>query len=82
MKNLKGGTLLALVILALTIAAYLKTYNADYVPIEDIKADQAQADEVGGYSEELAVVHVYEDGCLEVIDEVDGGIKFYCEADF
>jgi len=82
MKDFKAGSLLALVILALTIAAYLKTYNADYVPITDIKADQAQADEVGGYAEELAVVHVYEDGCLEVIDEVDGGIKFYCEADF
>lgn len=82
MKDLKGGTKLALVILALTIAAYLKTYNADYVPVTDIKADQAQADEVGGYAEELAVVHVYEDGCLEVMDEVDGDINFYCETEF
>ena len=85
MKDFKAGSLLALVILALTITAYLKTYNADYVPIEDIKADKV--DEVGGsyagrYEEELAVVHVYEDGCLEVMDEVDGDIKFYCEADF
>ena len=80
MQDFKAGTLLALVILALTITAYLKTYNADYVPIEDIKADQV--DDVGGYMEELSVVHVYEDGCLEVMDEVDGDIKFYCEADF
>lgn len=85
MKDFKAGSLLALVILALTITAYLKTYNADYVPIEDIKADQV--DEVGGsdgglYAEELAVVHVYEDGCLEVMDELDGDIKFYCEAEF
>ena len=85
MEDFKAGTLLALVILALTITAYLKTYNADYVPIEDIKADQV--DEVGGsdggrYAEELSVVHVYEDGCLEVMDEVDGDIKFYCGADF
>ena len=54
MKDFKAGTLLALVILALTITAYLKTYNADYVPIEDIKADQ-----VGGYEKELTVAHVY-----------------------
>ena len=80
MEDFKAGTLLALVILALTITAYLKTYNADYVPVTDIKADQV--DEVGGYEEELSVVHVYEDGCLEVMDEVDGDIKFYCEADF
>ena len=77
MKDFKAGTLLALVILALTITAYLKTYNADYVPIEDIKADQ-----VDEYEKELTVAHVYEDGCLEVMDEVDGDIKFYCEADF
>ena len=77
MKDFKAGALLALVILALTITAYLKTYNADYVPIEDIKADQ-----VGGYEKELTVAHVYEDGCIEVMDEVDGDIKFYCEADF
>lgn len=82
MKGFKAGTLLALVILALTITAYLKTYNADYVPIEDIKANQAQADEVSGHEKELTVVHVYEDGCIEVMDEVGGDIKFYCEADF
>ena len=28
------------------------------------------------------ITHVYEDGCLEVMDEVDGDIKFYCETDF
>ena len=77
MKDFKAGALLALVILALTITAYLKTYNADYVPIEDIKADQ-----VDEYEKELTVAHVYEDGCLEVMDEVDGDIKFYCETDF
>ena len=77
MKDFKAGSLLALVILALTITAYLKTYNADYVPIEDIKADQ-----VDEYEKELTVAHVYEDGCLEVMDELDGGIKFYCETDF
>ena len=77
MKDFKAGALLALVILALTITAYLKTYNADYVPIEDIKADQ-----VDEYEKELTVAHVYEDGCLEVMDEVDGDIKFYCETDY
>ena len=77
MKDFKAGALLALVILALTITAYLKTYNADYVPIEDIKADQ-----VDEHEKELTVAHVYEDGCLEVMDEVDGDIKFYCETDF
>ena len=77
MKDFKAGSLLALVILALTITAYLKTYNADYVPIEDIKADQ-----VDEYEKELTIAHVYEDGCLEVMDEVDGDIKFYCETDF
>lgn len=82
MKGFKAGTLLALVILALTITAYLKTYNADYVPIEDIKAEQTQADEVSGYEKELTVVHVYEDGCIEVMDEVDGDIKFYCVTEF
>ena len=83
MKDFKAGSLLALVILALTITAYLKTYNADYVPIEEIKADQVdEVDEVGRYEKELTIAHVYEDGCLEVMDEVDGVIKFYCEADF
>ena len=77
MKDFKAGSLLALVILALTITAYLKTYNADYVPIEDIKADQ-----VDEYEKELTIAHVYEDGCLEVMDELDGDIKFYCETDF
>ena len=77
MKDFKAGALLALVILALTITAYLKTYNADYVPIEDIKADQ-----VDEYEKELTIAHVYEDGCLEVMDELDGDIKFYCETDF
>ena len=77
MEDFKAGALLALVILALTITAYLKTYNADYVPIEDIKADQ-----VDEYEKELTIAHVYEDGCLEVMDELDGGIKFYCETDF
>ena len=80
MKDFKAGSLLALVILALTITAYLKTYNADYVPIEEIKADQV--DEVGRYEKELTIAHVYEDGCLEVMDEVDGDIKFYCETEF
>ena len=80
MEDFKAGALLALVILSLTITAYLKTYNADYVPIEDIKADQV--DEVVEYEKELTVAHVYEDGCIEVMDEVDGDIKFYCEADF
>ena len=77
MKDFKAGALLALVILALTITAYLKTYNADYVPIEDIKADQ-----VDEYEKEVTIAHVYEDGCLEVMDELDGDIKFYCETDF
>ena len=77
MKDFKAGSLLAMVILALTITAYLKTYNADYVPIEDIKADQ-----VDEYEKELTIAHVYEDGCLEVMDELDGDIKFYCETDF
>ena len=77
MKDFKAGSLLALVILALTITAYLKTYNADYVPIEEIKADQ-----VDEYEKELTIAHVYEDGCIEVMDEVDGDIKFYCETDF
>ena len=85
MKDFKAGSILALVILALTITAYLTTYNADYVPNEDIKADQV--DEVGGsdagrYEKELTVMHVYEDGCIEVMDEVDGAIKFYCETEF
>lgn len=78
MKDFKAGALLALVILALTITAYLTTYNADYVPIEDIKAEQA----VVFPNEELTVTHVYEDGCIEVMDEVDGDIKFYCETEF
>ena len=77
MEDFKAGAFLALVIMALTITAYLKTYNADYVPIEDIKADQ-----VDEYVEELSVVHVYEDGCLEIMDELDGDIKFYCVAEF
>lgn len=50
---------------------------------EPITQEEALANNTVDISEDnYKITHVYEDGCLEVMDELDGDIKFYCETDF
>lgn len=88
-KTIKSIVLLTGVFMAVISAAYASTYNADWEPMDDgqtievvadTMAEQAQAD--GTAAVELTVTHVYEDGCIDVLDEVSGDIAFYCAAEF
>ena len=50
---------------------------------ETITQTEALANNTVDISEyNYKITHVFEDGCIEVMDEVDGDIKFYCETDF
>ena len=50
---------------------------------EPITQAEALANNTVDISEDnYKITHVYEDGCLEVMDKVDGDIKFYCETEF
>ena len=77
-----------LIILSAMLAGFI-LYALGFEP-EAVQAEQetitqaeALANNTVDISEDIyKITHVYEDGCLEVMDEVDGGIKFYCEADF
>ena len=77
-----------LVVLAVMLASFI-LYALGFEP-EAVQAEQypithteALANNTVDISEDnYKITHVYEDGCLEVMDEVDGGIKFYCETDF
>ena len=77
-----------LIILSVMIAGFI-LYALGFEP-EAVQAEQetithteALVNNAVDISEDnYKITHVYEDGCLEVMDEVDGDIKFYCEADF
>ena len=77
-----------LVVLAVMLASFI-LYALGFEP-EAVQAEQypitqteALTNNIVDISEDhYKITHVYEDGCLEVMDEVDGDIKFYCEADF
>ena len=77
-----------LMVLAVMLAGFV-LYALGFEP-EAVQAEQetithteALENNAVDISEDIfKITHVYEDGCLEVMDEVDGDIKFYCEADF
>ena len=77
-----------LVVLAVMLAGFI-LYALGFEPKavqaeqETITHAEALANNTVDISEDnYKITHVYEDGCLEVMDEVDGDIKFYCETDF
>ena len=77
-----------LMVLAVMLAGfvlYALGYEPEAVQAEQEPITQAEAlanNTVDILEDNYKITHVYEDGCIEVVDEVDGDIKFYCEADF
>ena len=77
-----------LVVLAVMLAGFI-LYALGFEP-EAVQAEQetiTQAEALANNTVDISednykITHIYEDGCIEVMDEVDGDIKFYCEADF
>ena len=77
-----------LILLAVMLAGFI-LYALGFEP-EEVQAEQetiTQAEALVNNTVDISediykITHVYEDGCIEVMDEVDGDIKFYCEADF
>ena len=64
---------------------YALGFEPEAVQAEQETITQAEAlvnNAVDISEDNYKITHVYEDGCLEVMDEVDGDIKFYCETDF
>ena len=77
-----------LVVLAVMLAGFV-LYALGFEPKavqaeqETITQTEALTNNIVDISEDnYKITHVYEDGCLEVLNKVDGGIKFYCETDF
>ena len=77
-----------LIILSVMLASfilYALGFEPEAVQAEQETITQAEAlvnNTVDITEDNYKITHVFEDGCLEVMDEVDGDIKFYCEADF
>ena len=77
-----------LIILSVMLAGFI-LYALGFEP-EAVQAEQepiTQAEALANNTVDISednykITHVYEDGCLEVMDKVDGDIKFYCETDF
>ena len=77
-----------LVVLAVMLASFI-LYALGFEP-EAVQAEQetiTQTEALTNNTVDISedhykITHVYEDGCLEVMDKVDGDIKFYCETDF
>ena len=77
-----------LILLAVMLAGFV-LYALGFEP-EAVQAEQetiTQAEALANNTVDISednykITHVYEDGCLEVMNKVDGGIKFYCETDF
>ena len=77
-----------LVVLAVMLASFI-LYALGFEP-EAVQAEQetitqteALTNNTVDISEDIyKITHVYEDGCIEVMDELDGDIKFYCETVF
>ena len=77
--------LLVIAVMLAGFILYALGYDPKAVQAEQEPITQAEAlanNTVGISEDNYKIAHVYEDGCLEVMDEVDGVIKFYCEADF
>ena len=77
-----------LILLSVMLAGFI-LYALGFEP-EAVQAEQetiTQAEALANNTVDISednykITHVYEDGCLEVMNKVDGGIKFYCETDF
>ena len=77
-----------LMVLSVMLAGFV-LYALGFEP-EAVQAEQetiTQAEALANNTVDISednykITHIYEDGCIEVMDEVDGDIKFYCEADF
>ena len=77
-----------LILLAVMLAGFI-LYALGFEP-EAVQAEQetiTQAEALANNTVDISednykITHIYEDGCIEVMGEVDGDIKFYCEADF
>ena len=77
-----------LMVLSVMLAGFI-LYALGFEP-EAVQAEQetiTQAEALANNTVDISednykITHVFEDGCLEVMDEVDGDIKFYCEEDF
>ena len=77
-----------LIILSVMLAGFI-LYALGFEP-EAVQAEQepiTQAEALANNTVDISednykITHVYEDGCLEVMDKVDGDIKFYCETEF
>ena len=54
--------------------------QAEQEPITHTEALKNNAVDIS--EDNYKITHVYEDGCLEIMNELDGDIKFYCETDF
>ena len=77
-----------LIILSVILAGFVlyalgfepKAVQAEQEPITHAEALVNNAVDIS--EDNYKITHVYEDGCIEVMDELDGDIKFYCETDF
>ena len=77
-----------LIILSVMLAGFV-LYALGFEP-EAVQAEQepiTQAEALANNTVDISednykITHVYEDGCLEVMNKVDRDIKFYCETDF
>lgn len=50
-------------------------HNKDLHPLDAVNVSENPA-------LDYEVTHVYEDGCIDVMEPIDGESKFYCEAEF
>ena len=79
---------IGLMVLAVMLAGFI-LYALGYEP-KAVQAEQepiTQAEALANNTVDISednykITHVYEDACLEVMNKVDGDIKFYCETDF
>ena len=77
-----------LILLAVMLAGFI-LYALGFEP-EAVQAEQetiTQAEALANNTVDISednykITHIYEDGCIEVMDELDGDIKFYCETEF
>ena len=77
--------LLVIAVMLAGFILYALGYDPKAVQAEQEPITQAEAlanNTVDISEDNYKITHVYEDGCLEVMNKVDGVIKFYCEADF
>ena len=77
--------LLVIAVMLAGFILYALGYDPKAVQAEQEPITQAEAlanNTVDISEDNYKITHVYEDGCIEVVEEVDGDIKFYCEADF